>query len=45
MDKPLEIVNRLHAATKGRRLQDVRALVHEDVTFVGPIMKHTGSQE
>src|SRR5262245_18824506 len=45
MDKPLEIVNRLYAATNARRLQDVRALVHEDVTFVGPIMKYTGSQE
>jgi len=45
MDRPLEIVNRLYAATSSRRLHDVRALVHEDVTFVGPMMQHTGSHE
>jgi len=45
MAKPLEIVNRLYEATHSRRLQDVRALVHEDVTFVGPMMQATGSQE
>jgi hypothetical protein len=40
-----KIVNRLYEATHSRRLQDVRALVHEDVTFVGPAMKATGSRE
>jgi len=45
MDKPLEIVNRFYDARNSRRLQDVRALVSEDVTFVGPMMKATGSRE
>ena len=45
MDKPLEIVNRFYDARNSRRLQDVRALVSEDVTFVSPMMKATGSRE
>jgi ketosteroid isomerase-like protein len=45
MGKALDVVNRLYEATDARRLDDLRALVSDDVTFTGPAMKATGAQE
>ena len=45
MGKSLEVVNRFYEATDNRRLEDLRPLVSEDVTFAGPLMKATGAKE
>ncbi len=45
MEKSVDVVNRFYEATDNRRLEDLRALVSEDVTFTGPLMRTTGSKE
>src|SRR5438046_1337252 len=45
MGKSVDIVNRFYDATDNRRMNDLRALVSEDVTFAGPLMTTTGSKE
>src|SRR5258707_15856430 len=45
MEKSVDIVNRFYDATDNRRMNDLRALVSEDMTFAGPLMKTTGSKE
>jgi ketosteroid isomerase-like protein len=45
MEKSIDIVNRFYDATDNRRIDDLRALVSEDITFAGPLMKTTGSKE
>ena len=40
-----DVVDRLYEVTNGRRAQDLRALVADDVTFDGPVMHTAGAQE
>jgi ketosteroid isomerase-like protein len=45
METATDVVNRFYQATSARRAQDLPALVADDVTFVGPLMRATGSHE
>ena len=45
MEKSVDLVNRFYEATDNHRLDDLKALVSDDMTFVGPMMKATGAKE
>jgi ketosteroid isomerase-like protein len=45
MSRALDIVNRFYEATDAGRLDDLRDLVSDDVTFTGPVMTARGAQE
>jgi ketosteroid isomerase-like protein len=45
MGRALDVVNRFYEATDAGRIDDLRALVSDDVTFTGPVMKTTGAGE
>ena len=45
MEKSIDVVNRFYEATNSRRIEDLPALVSDDVTFAGPLMNATGSKE
>ena len=45
MAHALEVVNRFYEATNNRRADDLPALVADDVTFGGPVMRATGAKE
>lgn len=45
MEKATDVVNRFYEATEARRAQDLPALVADDVTFIGPMMKAEGASE
>ena len=45
MGHAIDVVDRFYDATNARRVQDLPALVADDVTFIGPLMQATGARE
>jgi ketosteroid isomerase-like protein len=45
MGKALETVNRFYDITENKKGKGLEAMLAEDMTFVGPLMKTTGAEE
>jgi hypothetical protein len=45
MGKALETVNRFYDTTENKKGKGLEAMLAEDMTFVGPLMKTAGAEE